>query len=100
MNNKKGGNFSLWGGDIFNGINTKIVDHKLLEQDWYSRGQGNLDRKYKVTFNFTSDGNKTIVKLTHSDIPEEEYKDFVFGWKNFYLGPIKDLLEQGYVRSN
>jgi len=35
MKDAEGFKFSLWGGDIW-GTNTKVVNKKLLEQDWYA----------------------------------------------------------------
>ena len=36
---------------------------------------------------------KTEVELIHEDIPDEEAKDIESGWKSYYLGPLKELLE-------
>lgn len=86
------GKFSLWGGDI-HGTNTKIIENKLLQQDWFSRGNGNKEICYKVTFKLSSDGESTIVHLIHENVPENEYEDFVDGWKVYYIDPIKKILE-------
>lgn len=89
MDDKEGGDFSLWGGEIY-GTNTKVVPEKLLEQDWYS---GKWDKPSKAIFTFNTDGDKTIVKLVNSNLPDNEAEDVNDGWKEFYLGPIKELLE-------
>jgi uncharacterized protein YndB with AHSA1/START domain len=89
MNDQEGGKFNLWGGDI-HGTNTKVVEHKLLEQDWYG---GDWDEPSKVVFSFTAEGNRTVVMLVHSNVPDAEAKDFDQGWKDYYLGAIKELLE-------
>ena len=90
MSAEASSDFSLWGGDIF-GTNTKVVEHELLEQDWYSGDQ--WPQPSKVTFSFKSDGDKTIVRLKHTNIPDDEAKDIEQGWQDYYLGPIKELLE-------
>jgi uncharacterized protein YndB with AHSA1/START domain len=90
MKAEEGSKFSFWGGDIF-GTNTKVVAGKLLEQDWYSDKEWKSPSK--VTFSLKSDGDKTIVHLTHANIPDEEARDIEAGWKDYYLGPIKKLLE-------
>jgi len=90
MSDKENNEFTLWGGDIF-GTNTKVVKNKLLEQDWYSGDK--WEKPSKVTFSFKSDGDKTIVRLDHKDIPDGDAKDIEQGWKDYYLGPIKELLE-------
>ncbi len=84
--------FSLWGGDI-HGKNIEVVDYKLLVQDWYSE---NWDKPSKVTFILTPDGENTVLKLLHEFYPEEQHKDLSDGWKNYYLGPLKKLLDHQF----
>ena len=90
MDDKAGTKFELWGGDM-HGTNTKIVKNKLLEQDWYG---GDWDKPSKVRFELSAKNNQTEVTLTHSGVPEEEVNDFADGWKRYYLGEIKKLLEK------
>lgn len=89
MSVREGSKFSLWGGDI-HGTNTKVVEHKLLEQDWFS---GKWDKPSKVSFQLKDNGDSTEVTLVHTDVPDDEVKDIAAGWKDYYLGPIKELLE-------
>lgn len=91
MDPTKGGEFSLWGGDI-HGTNTKFIPEKILEQDWY--GHDHPERKYKVTFTLNLDGAATAVHLLHADVPDEEVKDFENGWRDYYFNPMKKLLER------
>ncbi len=90
MTAQVGNQFSLWGGDI-HGVNTKVVDKQLLEQDWYSGH--NWKQPSKVSFRFSTDHDKTLVELVHSGVPDEESKDIEQGWEDYYLGPIQELLE-------
>ena len=90
MSAEEGGQFSLWGGDI-HGINTKIVPEKLLEQDWY--GHDHPERCYKVKYLFESNGSRTAIHLIHTDVPDEEVKEMENDWRDYYLDPIKKLLE-------
>lgn len=96
MDDKEGSEFSLWGGDIY-GTNTRVVKEKLLEQDWYG---GKWDAPSKLSFGFTSKGDKTEVRMVHKDVPGNEAKDIDQGWKDYYLGPLKELLESPKVRFN
>jgi len=89
MKAEVGSKFSLWGGDI-HGTNTKIIKAKLLEQDWFS---GNWAEPSKVVFKLKADGELAIVELKHTDVPDSELRDIDQGWKDFYLNPIKELLE-------
>lgn len=82
--------FSVWGGDI-HGKNTKVVKEKELKQDWMS---GKWDKYSSVDFKLSEKNGITTVKLTQSGIPPEEFDDIADGWKTYYLGEIKKLLEK------
>lgn len=81
--------FELWGGDIF-GKNTKVVKNKVLEQDWYG-GKWNMPSKLRLEL--SEENGKTVLKLEQTSVPDEEAKGIDAGWDDYYLGPIKNLLE-------
>jgi len=89
MSDAEGGTFSLWDGDI-HGTNTKVVTHKLLEQEWYG---GEWDKPSKVVFSLSGEGDRTMVGLVHTHVPEHEAKDLEQGWRDYYMGAIKNLCE-------
>ena len=78
-----------WGGDI-HGTNTKVTIDKLLEQNWFS---GDWTQPSKVSFKLEVKGDTTVVKLKHTGVPDSDAKDIGQGWKDYYLYPIKELLE-------
>lgn len=82
--------FSLWGGDIF-GTNTEVVPNKKLSQDWYA---GNWPEPSRVTFTLRSRDDATEIELTQTNIPDSEYDEIKNGWEDYYLGKIKEYLEQ------
>jgi activator of HSP90 ATPase len=90
MSAKEGTEFSLWGGDI-HGTNTKVESPRLLEQDWYSGAD--WPEPSKLRFEFSKIGDVTTIKLTQSNVPDAEADDIAQGWKDYYLGAIKELLE-------
>ncbi len=90
MSDKKGFEFSLWGGDIY-GKNIEVIKGKLLVQEWFG---GKWDKSSRATFNLHSKGDKTTIKFIHTDIPDSEHADIEQGWKDYYLGPLKDFLEK------
>lgn len=90
MNEQVGTEFSLWGGDI-HGKNIKVVKGKQLVQEWFS---GKWEKASKVTFTLVEKDSKTELNLLHEDVPDEEVKDIDEGWKEYYLGPLKELLEK------
>ncbi len=89
MSGKEGADFSLWGGDI-HGKNLKVVKGKKLVQDWMS---GKWEEYSKVTFNLLKENGKTRLELIHENIPDKEADEIATGWKRYYLGPLKKLLE-------
>lgn len=100
MSGKEGFEFSLWGGDI-HGKNIQVIPRKKLVQDWM---YGEWDEYSKVTFNLSekddplrrevkSKVSKTRLDLIHENIPDKEAKDIADGWKRYYMGPLKSLLE-------
>ena len=89
MSQDEGFGFEFWGGDIF-GTNTKVVKNKALEQDWYG---GKWEKPSKVKFELSEKDGKTELILVHKYLPEAEADDFDKGWDDYYLGPIKQLLE-------
>jgi hypothetical protein len=34
-----------------------------------------------------------VLTLTHTGVPDDVAGDFDAGWDDYYLGPLKDLLE-------
>src|SRR3990167_1193611 len=90
MDDKVGTKFKLWGGDI-HGTNTKVVKNKVLEQDWYG---GDWPQPSKVTFTLSEVSGKVKVNLVHENVPDEEAENIGEGWKDYYLGPLKDYLEK------
>ena len=89
MQAKVGFKFSLWDGDI-TGTNIKVVPEKVLAQDWMS---GKWDEFSKLEFKLSENGGVTTIVLTQSNIPDSELDDIAEGWKVYYLGEIKKLLE-------
>ena len=94
MNEKIGTKFSLWGGSIW-GTNTEVVIEKKLVQDWYSdSGNGKWEKASTVTFELHEEKGGVRIDLTHKDVPEAEIKSIGEGWKDYYLGPLKEYLEK------
>ena len=93
MSDKVGFEFSLWGGDIY-GKNLEVdnpqTGERKLVQEWYS---GEWEIPSIVTFKLNFDGRETEVILVHKDVPKKEIKDIDEGWRDYYMGPIKRILE-------
>ena len=89
MKAEKGFEFSFWGGDIW-GKNTEVINEKKLVQEWYG---DKWPKPSIAAFVLENNDGKTVLTLAHSDVPEAEVDDFASGWKDFYLGPMKEYLE-------
>lgn len=90
MSDKEGFEFSVWGGEI-HGKNIKVIPNEKLVQDWKEKDWDNFS---KVTFILQKQGDKTKLDLLHEDIPDKKEEDIADGWKEYYIGPLKDLLEK------
>jgi activator of HSP90 ATPase len=89
MDDKVGTEFEFWGGDIW-GKNLEVESGKKLVQEWFG---GDWKEPSKVTFVLSEKDGVTTVELTHENLPDEEVDNFDDGWKEYYMGPIKELLE-------
>ena len=91
MDENVGTEFSLWDGEIW-GVNKKVVKNKLLVQEWWSETD-KWENPSLAKFELSDDKEGTKLTLTQSGVPERNAKDIDDGWKDFYLGPLKDYLE-------
>lgn len=81
--------FSLWEGDI-TGINLEVVPNKRLVQEWFF---GEQEEQSVVRITMKKQGAATCVELSHTHIPDEVYEEIAEGWREYYLGAIKGMLE-------
>lgn len=89
MKAEEGYVFSLWEGDI-TGVNLKVVPNRLLEQEWFF-GEREEQSVARIVLKKAKSG--TLVSLQHTCIPDEVYEEIVEGWKEYYLGSLKSMLE-------
>jgi activator of HSP90 ATPase len=89
MNETVGTDFELWNGDIY-GKNLEVVKGKKLVQEWYG---GDWPKPSIVIFTLKPSEIEVILELEQIDVPDDEFEDINKGWDDFYLGPMKDMLE-------
>jgi len=89
MEDKPGGEFSMFDGDITGKIKT-LDPPALLEQVWDFGDQKEVSI---VKLELFEDSGKTRVELSHSNIPDEAYENIEVGWKEYYLSALKSYLE-------
>lgn len=81
--------FSLWEGDI-TGVNLEVKPGKLLVQEWFF---GEQEEQSVVRIELKKAGGRTLVALEHTHIPEDVYDEITEGWREYYLGVVKGMLE-------
>ena len=89
MKAEEGFEFSLWEGDIC-GVNLEVVPNRLLRQEWFF---GEAAEPSIVTLRLKKEGDETRVELSHTNIPDEGYDEITEGWREYYLGSVKGMLE-------
>lgn len=89
MKAERGYVFSLWEGDI-TGMNLDVKTNKLLVQEWFF---GEQEERSIVRIELGKEGAYTVVNLEHTHIPEDVYEEITEGWREYYLGAIKGMLE-------
>jgi activator of Hsp90 ATPase protein 1 len=92
MSAKAGSVFSVWGGGL-HGFTLVAVRNKQIVQAWRSEEWP----KYHYTvasYSFQKSGNRTRLVFDQYGVPAKSYRDIANGWKNYYWGPMKRLLEK------
>ncbi len=88
-----GGSFSIFEGSL-SGKNVELIQDKKIVQTWRGDGE-NWPKGYysTITFNFEPVDQGTLIKFTHTDIPEGAYESVKQGWDTYYWEPLKEMLE-------
>lgn len=81
--------FELWNGDIY-GRNIKIIHESQLVQEWFG---GDWAKPSIVTFTLKNENSYVILKLEQINVPDPDFEDIDSGWDDFFLGPMKKMLE-------
>ena len=82
--------FEMFDGDISGKI-ISLEHNKKVVQQWYF---GDQEPASLVTFLIHKQkGNKVSLELRHTNIPDDDYEEITQGWKDYYLGRIKEFLE-------
>ena len=90
MDAEVGTEWKLWGGDI-HGRNLEVEPNEKLVQNWYS---GEWPAPSICTLELHEKNGATTVHLTHTNIPDNEFEEVEAGWHDYYMGPLKQLLEE------
>jgi activator of HSP90 ATPase len=80
--------FSILDGAI-EGKNIEFVKDTMIRQIWYFGEDGESE----VTIRLAPDKGHTNVYVEQHNIPDDAYDNILEGWKESYLGAIKDFFE-------
>ncbi len=87
MSTEPGSEFSLWDGSIV-GRNIAFEESKLIKQEWYF---GDQEPPSIVTIKLHPHKQGCSVELLHTNIPDDEYDNFVSGWDESYFGMLEEF---------
>jgi uncharacterized protein YndB with AHSA1/START domain len=90
MSAQAGAPFSLWGGSI-HGSNLTVEPPSRLVQEWFG---GDWADPSIAEFILAAEGGRTQLTLLHTRVPDDVAADIDAGWDDYYLGPMKALLER------
>jgi uncharacterized protein YndB with AHSA1/START domain len=79
--------FSLWDGDIV-GRNIEFETGKKIVQQWYF---GEDNEPSIVTIKLHPDKGGTSFEFSQTNIPGEDFEDFVDGFEEMYIGGLTDF---------
>jgi activator of HSP90 ATPase len=88
MNDRIGTQFKIMGEEI-HGKNLEVVPNKKLVQEWYLKG---WKHPSFVTIKLSKEGDSTIISLTHTNIPHNDYFYVEESWTDKYIGLIRKAL--------
>lgn len=81
--------FSLWDGDIV-GKNLEFDYGKKIVQQWYFGDNA----PSIVTIKLHEDKNGTSMEFIQTNIPDEDFNDFVEGLEHYYFKGLQDFFEE------
>ena len=84
-----GSNFSAWDGYI-TGKYLELEEGKKIIQNWITTDWPQDFPPSILELTFRDLGNKTEIKMVHSDIPVIQEAELRQGWIDFYWKPLKD----------
>ncbi len=92
ISRKVGGKFTLYDGEM-DGKNLELELDKKIVQTWrYSDWpEGHYST---VTFALEKLDGGTKLTFTQKDVPDDKYEEIKQGWKDYYWGPMKEMLDK------
>ncbi len=85
--------FSAWDGYI-SGINLEIDPPHRILQSWRTTEFPPDAPDSRLEINLEAHQEGTLLRLTHSEIPEGQGEDYRSGWEEYYFAPLKSYFSK------
>jgi uncharacterized protein YndB with AHSA1/START domain len=80
-------------GSYITGKNLELIPNTKIVQSWRNEEFLPNDPDSILEVKFEQQGDKTLLSLTHSEVPEKE-KAVEAGWVEYYFKPMKTYFER------
>jgi len=92
ISRKVGGKFTVFDG-YATGVNKELEQDKKIVQNWRADDwpEGVFS---EVTFALAKVEGGTKLTFTQTGVPEDQFDDVARGWKEYYWGPMKQMLDK------
>jgi activator of HSP90 ATPase len=88
---RRGSRFSAFGGAL-QGRMLQTVPGRLIVQAWRSVNFKKGDVDSTLILRFTPKGKQGRIDLMHVNVPEQDYRGVMAGWKKYYWRPWRKYL--------
>ena len=88
---RRGSKFSAFGG-VLQGRMLQTVPGRLIVQSWRSPAFKKGDVDSTLILRFTPQGRKGRIDLMHVNVPDQDYRGVMTGWKKYYWRPWRKYL--------
>lgn len=89
MNEEPGSPFTMLDGSIV-GENIAFSPNRSIRQRWFF-GEEHVS---EVLIELHADKDATQIRVEHSGVPDDAYKNMLAGWKESYLDSLQDFFER------
>ena len=90
---RRGSPFSAFDG-MLHGRTLHTVPGRLIVQAWRSVNFKKGDIDSTLILRFTPEGKHGRIDLVHVNVPDQDYRGVIQGWKKYYWRPWRDYLAQ------
>ena len=96
IEDSEGSEFSVFDGYI-TGRNLKLIPGKLIHQTWVAvEEEWPEGHESEVTFEFFEEGEGTLLRFTHSEVPEELEDRLKKGWDEYYWEAMEVYFDESH----